>query len=259
MDTENIKARFKTVLSSPLALSAGEHVVKPFLATVFLAAFFFVIVYYRNEDTGFTDRFFALYVFLLPLAANVAISFARINKQKKGALFGLSVVAVPLVAISASRMAGNYSAVPNFYAVFQESGSFFVIYLVYSVFFIVGGAFWGLIDEFLLFEDVGASVKYPDGVQMSKSKRRKMKKKKRGQQKSAGVNDSLINEVIGPREGDASDTEGDAYGSEGDADGSEGDADGEEAAGDDESASAADSEDEGEEDAGEGGDEKRGK
>ncbi len=194
---EKILITIRKINESKLFKTAVEHVIKPLFATTLLAAFFFMVIYNRGDNTAITDSFFVYYVFLFPFVINSAISFLRLNKRKVYGTYGFSLAAVPFIAVLFYRSASMYSRLPDFYRDFNESGSFFLIYAMYAVFFIIGGVFTGLIDEFIT-DESRAVLKYPDAGQLSKSKRRKIKKKKKDVIKGgAPVRHEIIDEIIG--------------------------------------------------------------
>ncbi len=192
-----------------------EHIIKPFLGTAFLSIFFFIIIYYKNEECSFKDSFFYIYCFFIPLAVNLAVSFLDLSKQKKGAVYGMSVVAVPFLAIITAQLFSKYSFYPAFYREFQASGSFYLLYIMQSVFFVIGGMFLGLIDEFIFSYENPAELKYlsggsgSGGSQLSKSKRRKLKKKKRSSQKLDEQKNAVLDEIIKGDESDDAEDETD--------------------------------------------------
>lgn len=193
---DRIIALIRKIIENRYFKNAGEHLIKPFLSTAALAALFFVIIYNRNESTGYKDGFFVYYALLLPFLFNAAASFSRFNKRKLYGLYGFSVVMFPFLAVNFYWLASKYSYLPDFYRDFSVSGSFFMIYAMYSVFFVIGGVFIGLIDEFISAESK-AVLKYPEAGQLTKSKRRKLKKKKRDGVKGSGVSHEIIDEIIG--------------------------------------------------------------
>ncbi len=193
---EKIIALIRKIIENRHFKTAGEHLIKPFLSTAALAALFFVIIYNRNETTGYKDGFFIYYAVLLPFLFNAAASFTRANKRKLYGLYGFSVVLFPFLAVNFFWLASRYSYLPDFYRDFSVGGSFFMIYAMYSVFFVIGGVFIGLIDEFISAES-RAVLKYPEAGQLTKSKRRKLKKKKRDGAKGSGVSHEIIDEIIG--------------------------------------------------------------
>jgi hypothetical protein len=196
---DKLIALIRKIIENRHFKSAGEHIIKPFLATAALAALFFVIIYNRNENTGYKDGFFVYYALLLPFLFNAAASFARLNKRKLYGLYGFSVVLFPFLALNFYWLASKYSYMPDFYRDFSDSGSFIMLYAMYSVFFVIGGVFIGLIDEFISAES-RAVLKYPEAGQLTKSKRRKLKKKKRDGAKGSGVSHEIIDEIIGTGE-----------------------------------------------------------
>lgn len=196
---DRIIALIRKIIENRYFKNAGEHLIKPFLSTAALAALFFVIIYNRNESTGYKDGFFVYYALLLPFLFNAAASFSRFNKRKLYGLYGFSVVMFPFLAVNFYWLASKYSYLPDFYRDFSVSGSFFMIYAMYSVFFVIGGVFIGLIDEFISSESK-AVLKYPEAGQLTKSKRRKLKKKKRDGARASGVSHEIIDEIIGSGE-----------------------------------------------------------
>ncbi len=194
----------KNTIENKLFKTASEHFFKPLIATMALAVLFYIIIYAQNESTGIRDGFFVYYALLAPFLINSAISFARLEKRKKFAAYGLSVVAVPFLAVNFYWLSSKYSNMPEFYRAFNESGSFFMLYMLYSVFFVIGGVFIGLIDEFITSESA-AVLKYPESGPISKSKRRKLKKKKREVAKGGAVSHEILDEIIGENQDDAED------------------------------------------------------
>jgi hypothetical protein len=194
--------------------AANEHVIKPFIATAILALLFFIIIYNQGENARFQEAFFIYFAFLFPFLANAAASFARLDKRKLYGAFGFSVVFVPFLAVNFYWLSSKYSQLPDFYREFNESGSFFMIYAMYSVFFVIGGVFLGMLDEFISAES-RAVLKYPEAGSLSKSKRRKLKKKKRdGAKAGSGAPREILDEIIGGGDGkpdgnDGADDEGD--------------------------------------------------
>ncbi|HOT74889.1 MAG TPA: hypothetical protein PK467_03825 [Candidatus Wallbacteria bacterium] len=186
----------RTAIENKLFKSAAEHFLKPLIATLALALLFYIIIYAQNETTRIGDGFFIYYAMLAPFLINSAVSFSRLEKRKKFAAYGLSVVAVPFLAVNFYWLSSKYSNLPEFYRAFNESGSFFMLYMLYSVFFVIGGVFIGLIDEFVASESA-AVLKYPESGPISKSKRRKLKKKKRDVAKGGAVSHEILDEIIG--------------------------------------------------------------
>ncbi len=216
---EKIKSIIETLKRSPGAIKIWEHFIKPLIAALFLAFFYFVIIYYKDESTRVRDNFFLLYVLFLPLLINIAVSFPCLSKQRRGALYGLSTVAVPFLAVTFLHMRSNFYSMPSFFTEFQAGGSFYLLYIMYSVFFVIAGVFLGLVDEFAFSEEKRVCIKSSDGTPMSKAKRRKLKKKKRDAGRLDENEKRMLNEIIGPEE-DKKDGE-----SEEDYDASEDDAD----------------------------------
>jgi uncharacterized membrane protein YhaH (DUF805 family) len=204
----------KKLLENRRFRAANEHVIKPFIATVVLAVLFFIIIYNQGENARFQEPFFIYFAFLFPFLANAAVSFARLDKRKLYGAYGFSVVLIPFLAVNFYWLSSKYSQLPDFYREFNESGSFFMIYAMYSVFFAIGGVFLGMLDEFISSES-RAVLKYPETGSLSKSKRRKLKKKKRdGVKAGSGAPREILDEIIGggdvkPDGNDGADDEGD--------------------------------------------------
>ena len=197
---EKIKSIIENLKRSPGAVNIWEHFIKPLSAALFMAFFYFVIIYYKDEGTRVRDSFFLLYVLFLPLVINIAVSFVNVSKQRKGALYGLSAVAVPFTAIAFLHMRSDFYSMPAFFTEFQAGGSFYLLYIMYSVFFVIAGVFLGLVDEFMFSEEKRVSIKSGDGTPMTKAKRRKLKKKKRDAGRLDESKKQLLNEIIGPGE-----------------------------------------------------------
>jgi len=196
---EKLIALIRKIIENRFFKMAGQHLIKPFLSTAALAALFFVIIYNRNENTRYKDDFFLYYAVLLPFLFNAASSFMRLNKRRLYGLYGFNVVLFPFLAINFYWLTSKYSYIPYFHRDFSESGSFTMLYAIYSVFFVIGGVFIGLIDEFISAESK-IVLKYPEAGQLTKSKRRKLKKKKRDGAKGSGVAHEIIDEIIGDGE-----------------------------------------------------------
>lgn len=214
MMKERIIEFIKKLLENRQFKAVNEHAIKPFIATAVLAVLFFIIIYNQGEDARFQDAFFMYFAFLLPFLANAAASFARFDKRKLYGAYGLWVVFIPFLAVNFYWLSSRYSQLPDFYREFNESGSFFMIYAMYSVFFVIGGVFLGMLDEFISAES-RAVLKYPETGPLSKSKRRKLKKKKRdGSKAGGGAPREILDEIIGGGDGkqdggDGADDEGD--------------------------------------------------
>ncbi len=197
---EKIKSIIENLKRSPGAVKILEHFIKPLLAALFMAFFYFVIIYYKDENTRIRDGFFLLYVLFLPLLINIAASFIAVSKQRMGALYGLSTVAVPFAAVAFLHMRSDFYSMPAFFTQFQAGGSFYVLYIMYSVFFVIAGVFLGLVDEFMFSEEKRVSIKSSDGTPMTKAKRRKLKKKKRDAGRLDESKKQMLNDIIGPEE-----------------------------------------------------------
>jgi len=197
---EKLKSIIENLRRSPGAVKTLEHFIKPLLAALFMAFFYFVIIYYKDDSTRVSDRFFLLYVLFLPLLINAAASFLRVSKQRKGALYGLSTVLVPFLAVAFLHIRSDFYSMPAFFTEFQVGGSFYLLYIMYSVFFVIAGVFLGLVDEFMFSEEKRVSIKSGDGTPMTKAKRRKLKKKKRDAGRLDESEKKLLNEIIGHEE-----------------------------------------------------------
>jgi len=173
-----------------------EHFIKPLITTILLSIVFFVIMYNASGNNSIKDTFFIFYAFLTPLVINCAMSFFKLDRRRLYAAYGVSVVSVPFIAVLVLILGSRYSSLPDFYREFNESGSFFLIYIIYAIFFPICSMALGLLDEYFAAE-TRAALKYPEtGGSLSKSKRRKMKKKKRGDSKSDAAS-GMLDEIIG--------------------------------------------------------------
>ena len=210
---EKIIEFIKKLLENRYFRAANEHVIKPCIATAVLAVLFFIIIYSQDKEANFRESFFVYFVFLFPFLINAATSFARLDKRKLYGAYGFGVVFIPFLAVNFYWLSSWQSQLPGFYREFNESGSFFMIYAMYSVFFVIGGVFLGMVDEFISSES-RAVLKYPETGSVSKSKRRKLKKKKRdGAKAGSGAPREILDEIIGAGDGkpdgnDGSDDEG---------------------------------------------------
>lgn len=194
---ERMLETIKKVVENRHFKAANEHFIKPLAATAALAAVFYIIIFNQGGTARPGDPFFVYFSFLIPFIANAAASFARMEKRRLYGTYGLSVVLFPFLAVNFYWLSSRYAQLPAFYREFNESGSFFLFYAMYSIFFVIGGVFLGLVDE-LLASESRAVLKYPESGPVSKSKRRKLKKKKReGAKASGGAPREMIDEIIG--------------------------------------------------------------
>lgn len=192
---KNFIERLKNIYKTEMFNKILKHFIKPIVSTLFLSLMFYIIIFNQGSLSFNLDNFFIYFVLVIPLFINICMTYLKLKTKILYGIYGLSVILVPLIAIFIFKIFSMYSYLPEFYRTFNESGLFLVIYLIYSFFFVVGGMFLGLIDE-VVFESQTITLKYPDTGTISKSKRRKLKKKKREMAKLANESNKVIDEIM---------------------------------------------------------------
>ncbi len=185
-----------------------DRFVLPLLLAGLLSAAWYFMIYNRSGEDLFgrlADPFFLLAGLLLPAAATLALAFAIPDKPRLGLAAAFALMTTTWVGAWWVAHHGT-SAIPDFYREFEASGSFHLIYLFYTLFFLRGCWAFGFpsraADPPPSPDAVIARIDATSGA--SKAQRRKKKRKKALLRKKGELGD-IVDDVLGEGDEDSGD------------------------------------------------------